>query len=135
MTETRDMKLGGRTFAVPALPIRINIKAYPLLRRLSNGGFVDDWFDAKSAIADEDMAALADVLFLCAVAADPALAREDFDALAASPGELMDALLVARFQSGGWLPAKEEDDDGVAEGEGQGAPKPPKSTSAKSSES
>ena len=131
MSETRDMVLGDRTFAVPRLPIGINIKVYPLLRRLNNSGLDDRWFAVDGEPTEQDMIDITGVLFLCAQAADPQIDRAAFDAIRAPPMQMMDGVLVARYQSGGWVPRPE----GVDEGEAGGEPKPQTSTSATSLES
>lgn len=101
MTETIDIVLGGRTFAVPRLPLGVNIEAYPLLRKLNNNGLSERWTAEGPTV--EDMADLATIAFHCARAADPALAREEFDALPVAPHELFDAHFAARLQCGAWI--------------------------------
>ena len=132
--ETKPMVLGGRTFEVPHLPLGVTIKLYPALCNLSNGGFIDRWFGTGPTA--DDMVELTDVLFDVAAVAEPDLQREAFDALPVTPEEMLQAFLVARYQSGGWAPPppKPEGDE-TEPGEGKGAPKSPKSTSAASSES
>jgi hypothetical protein len=133
MTETRDLVLGGRTFAVPRFPLGMTLKFYPLLRKLANNGFLTRWLDPNDIPSDQDMTDLSTVLFAAAQLGDPTLTPDAFDALPASPSELFDALLIARYQSGGWVPAAAEDAGGAsAAGEGAGEPTPPKSTSAES---
>ncbi len=135
MTDTRDIVLGGRTFEVPRLPLGVNIKAYPLLRKVNNNGLFERWHAPDGGPTEEDMADIALVGFLCAKAADPALTREEFDALPIAPHELFDTLIVARFQSGAWVEATPSAADGEDAGEAPGEPKPRKSTSAASSQS
>jgi hypothetical protein len=129
---TLSLDLGGRTFKVPPLPLGHNIEAYPLLRKMQNSGFLERWISPETPPTQEDMADLTTVLFLCAKAAEPGLTVEEFNALPVTPAEMFAGWSVARYQSGGWvrLPAGEDD-----QGETEGEPRPPTSTSAASSES
>lgn len=133
MTETRPITLGGRVFDVPALPLRINMKVYPLCKALSTAA---DPADAESsfvgrvlaasgsifAISDEELATLAEIAFGGASAADKTMTREAFDDLPINPVELLDAFFVVRGQTGVWMAPKTPDTAGdQAEGEAQGA--------------
>lgn len=130
MTEPRDMKLGGRTFAVPALPLKTTMVVYPLCRKLTIGGLIDRAQRSGGVldVSAEEMADVVEVAFLCAQAADPALSREAFEALPITPPELLDAFFVARYQTGAWLAP-----EAAPSGEGKGEASPPKSTSPESS--
>lgn len=130
MTETRDMKLGGRTFAVPALPLETTMVVYPLCRKLATGGLVDRAQRSGGVldVSKEEMSEVVEVAFLCAQAADPALSREAFLALPVTPPELLDAFFVARYQTGAWLAPED-----APSGEGKGEASPLKSTSPESS--
>lgn len=107
MTETRPIVLAGSTLDVPALPLRLNMRAYPLCRKLTNDDFLQRIADAKGVLVctEEEMADLAELAFLAAKAANPALEREAFDGWAVTPPELLDAFFVIRWQTGGWIPA------------------------------
>lgn len=132
MTEPRDLKMGGRTFVVPALPLKTTMIVYPMCRKLTNDGLVDR-AQLQGGILDvsaEQMEEVVQIAFLCAQAADPGLTREAFEVLPVSPPELLDAFFVARYQTGAWLAP-----EAAPTGEGQGEPKPPTSTSDVSSES
>jgi hypothetical protein len=143
---TLSLELGGRTFEVPPLSIAHNIEAYPLLRKMQNSGFLERWLgvtkpsalDVESVemspaapLTSEDMSDLTTVLFLCAKAAEPGLTVDEFNALPVTPAEMLAGWSVARFQSGGWVRQPAGEDQGETEGE----PRPPTSTSAASSES
>ncbi|CAN5577461.1 hypothetical protein BH10PSE14_BH10PSE14_06780 [soil metagenome] len=136
MTQTRDMKLGGRTFAVPPLPLGINMEVvYPLCRQLSLPGALVERMMATTlveALTKEDLAVLADICFSCAQAADPTLTAKDFIDLNPTPPQMFDAFFtVARYQTGVWLPAPAAGED--ESGEDQGEASPRKSISAESS--
>jgi hypothetical protein len=127
MTETRPIKLGGRTFDVPALPLRINKTAYPLCRKLSAGGPDGRLSELTKSLdySEEEMADLMELAFLAVTAADPTVDRAAFEELPVTPPELLDAFFVIRYQTGGWVPVTTaEGDDGA--GEAKGATKPPK---------
>ena len=135
MTDTREMKLGGRTFAVPALPLKVTMKVYPLCRKLTLAGLVTRSVAAGAfAVTDEqEMADVAEVAFLCCQAADWSLTRADFEALPIEPLELIDAFLIARYQTGGWLPPEANPQGDAGAGEQRGEASPPTSTSSESS--
>lgn len=126
------MKLGGRTFAVPRLPLQATIRAYPLCRKLRNSDVLGRFTEiSPGEFTEEDMRDLAEVAFICAQAADWSFPRAEFDQLSITPGELVDAfMLVAIFQTGGWFEIAGAPDQS---GEGEGAARPPKSTSTESS--
>lgn len=106
MTEPRALDMGGRTFTVPALPLRVTMAVYPIIRSLSgdeDGLIVRAKKNGSLEVDAEEMAQVVEVAFLCARAADPSLTREDFEALPITPPELLDAFLVARYQTGAWI--------------------------------
>lgn len=120
ITQPKDMVLGDRTFSVPALPLGINLTAYPLCRDLTNSGLLERSIAENGALvctADE-MRQLADLAFLAAMAAEPGLSRAEFDALPVAPHQLLAAFQVIRFQTGAWVSVSAEDG---ALGEDQGA--------------
>jgi hypothetical protein len=126
MTEPRTITLGGREIDVPALPLRLNMQAYPLCRKLSNDGLLERVAAAKGAVdctADE-MADLAELAFLAAKAADPALERDAFDEMPITPPELLDSFFSIRYQTGGWVATTPEEEPDPA-GEAPGADQPP----------
>ena len=126
MTDTRDIVLGGKTYAVPPLPLRLNMKAYPLCRDLSNSDLLDRFIKAEGKVAftDEELAALTDLAFIGANAAEPALTREAFDEMPVAVNELLAVLFTMRYQTGGWLPLDPSEDQQDT-GEAKGAEKPP----------
>lgn len=132
MAETRKITLGGRTFDVPPFVLRLNLKLYPLCRKLTNGEILERSVRAGGVLeaSEEEMADLADLAFQACRAGDPELTREAFDELAITPPELLDAFFTARYQTGAWLPVPAGD---AGEGEGQGEARPLNSTSAESS--
>ena len=127
MIETREMKLADRTFNVPMLPFKVTRRVYPLCRRLTTQGLVDRAI-ASNGVLDVDeqgMDDVAEVVFLCAQAADWEFTREQFELLPISPPELLDAFMVARYQTGAWREVA-QDVDGAAPGEEPGEASPPK---------
>jgi len=122
MGETRTITLGDREFAVPMFPLRVNRKAYPLCRKLTNGAIVEQAVAAGGALActDEQMEDLASLCFMAANAADPLLSEEQFDELLITPPQMLDAFFTIRFQTGGWTPVKVGGDQ-QPPGEVQGA--------------
>lgn len=136
MTDTRDIKLGGRIFAVPPLPLRINRTVYPLCRALSTGpdgagmeaSFIGRVLAANGSIfaaTDDELDKLADIAFGAANAADKSLTREEFDDLPITPVELLDAFFAIRPQTGVWIAPKASDEAGEqGQGEAQGAEAP-----------
>lgn len=133
MTETRDLKMGGRTFAVPALPLRLTMAVYPIIRGLSGEeGLVAraQRNNGSLEVDAEEMAQVVEVAFICAQAADPELTRDTFEALPITPPELLDAFLIARYQTGAWIapPPVQEGDDPPGEAEGVASPRTSTST-------
>lgn len=127
MTDTRDMILGGQTFAVPRLPLRATRKVYPLCRKLSVQGLLDRCAQSGGVLecSEEELADVAEIAFLCASAADETLTREAFETLAISPPELLDAFLVARYQTGAWVDPAAQPEGEQPSGEGKGEASPP----------
>lgn len=128
MTETRTITLAGRAIEVPPLPLRINMIAYPICRKLTNAEFVERYIAAARAkslieVTTEEMADLAEIAFCGAQAADRSLARDAFDEWSISPSELIDAFFPVRLQTQGWVAG--EPQEGQSEpGEAEGAKKP-----------
>lgn len=136
MTETLEMTLGGRTFAVPRLPLGVNRVVYPLCRELClQGGLLDRLIKSPGgltlAITSDDIDALIGIVFPCAELADPELTRQEFNGMPITPMELFDAFFsVIRYQTGMWAPVKATEQDA---GEAMGEASPPLSTSIESS--
>lgn len=130
----RPVTLGGRTFVVPPLPLRSTMVAYPICRKLTLANLLERCMAAGNVLdVDEgEMADVVELAFCCAQAAEPELSREEFEALPVSPPELLDAFLVARYQTGAWVPPTAQEGD-LAPGEAEGAESPPTSTSTGSS--
>jgi hypothetical protein len=139
MTKTRNMLLGGRTFAVPPLPLGVTEVVYPLCRDLSLKGALVDRVIADgllAALTKEDMAVLIEIDFACAQVAEPTLTHDEYKALPVSPAQLFDAFFyVARFQTGMWLPVDPPaaGDDEAAAGEAKGEASPQTSILTESS--
>jgi hypothetical protein len=128
MTENRTVTVAGRKYSVPPLPFRVNREVYPICRKLNNGGLVERAIQAMGALdcTMEEMDDLAQVTFLSVRSVDPDLTREEFDGLAFTPPELIDAYFVIRALTGGWVdlpPATTE----APSGEAKGSPAPRKS--------
>lgn len=137
MTDKKSITLGARSFDVPALPLRLNMKAYPLCRKLSGGSLIQRIAASGGSLdcTEEEMSDLVDLAFIGATAADSSIGREDFESLPVQPRELIDAFFAMRYQTGGWMPAPPQE-EGSDTGEAQGARKAPrKSTSKESSQS
>lgn len=128
MTEPRTITLAGQQIDVPALPLRLNMIAYPLCRGLTNGGLLQRIAEAAGAVdcTAEEMADLAELAFIGAKAADPALEREAFDEWPITPPELLDAFFGIRYQTGGWVAATLGEEGPGDMGEARGAKKPRK---------
>jgi hypothetical protein len=121
MTDTRPVTLGGRTFGVPPLPLRLNKLAYPLCRKLSGAGLIERIATSGGALdcTEDEMIDLAELAFLGAQAADKDIDRAAFEELPIKPTELLDAFFALRYQTGGWVviaPKEGEDDAGEAKG-------------------
>ena len=144
--EPKEMTLGERTFLVPPLVLKYNMIAYPLCRKLSMSATNDkgermpgcierSLMAAGVLVADAgEMSDMAKAVFVAAQAADPDLTREEFDALAVTPPQLLDAILTVRYQTGGWRPVEPgEVQPGEAQGE-DAATTSPSQTSKPSSQ-
>lgn len=133
MTDTLPITLGGRIFDVPPLPLRLNMRAYPLCRKLSGGGLIERIGKSGGSLncTEEEMADLVDLVFLGVIAADPTVDRAAFENLAVKPPELVDSFFALRYQTGGWVAAKPQEGDDTGEAKGASR-KPPKSTSEES---
>lgn len=121
MTDTRPVFLGGRTFDVPVLPLRVNRVVYPLCRALTIGE--DSFFSrviaadgSVLAVTDEELETLATIAFGAAQAADKELTQEAFEDLPITPVQLLDAFFAIRIQTGVWTAAKQTAGD-ESEGE------------------
>lgn len=121
MTETRDITLGDRTFAVPPLPLRHNRVIYPLCRDLS---VIDGEDDTESfigrlvaaggkpeAVRDDEWPKLEKIALHAAMAADASFDATVFDALPITMMQLIDAFFVARQQTGVWVAVAPVGDD------------------------
>ena len=133
MTESRTITLGGKSFAIPPLPLRINAAAYPLCRSLSNAGLIERAAQAGGALdcTEEEMGQLGDLAFLAVSASPLGPTRDGFDELPITPVELLDAFFAIRYQTGGWVQIKAAEDGDTA-GEAKPARRPRKSTSSAS---
>jgi len=99
-----DITLAGRVFSVPPLPLRWNREVYPLCARLTAAGLLDRLGPGGTlALTADDIDALAEIAFWGASAADSTLTRDEFEALPIAPTELVDAFILIRVQTGGWL--------------------------------
>jgi len=110
MTETpknRDITLADRTFSVPPLPLRINRVVYPICRELVMNDLLKRCIDAGGQLVatDEELDQLIQISFLAATAADSTVTQEQFDQLAITPPQLLDAFFILRYQTGAWVEA------------------------------
>lgn len=124
--KNRDIVLGDRTFSVPPLPIRINRVVYPICRKLVMDDLLKRCIDAGGELVatSEELDQLIQIAFLAASAADSTVTQEQFDQLAITPPQLLDAFFLLRYQTGAWVEvpsasaplAPGEDVPGEAEG-------------------
>jgi hypothetical protein len=133
MIEPKTVILAGKELAVPALPIRLNMKAYFICKDLTAAEYPERYVEALKSnkmveVSEEEFASLTELAFLGACAADPALDRATFDTWTITPPELVDAFFPIRYQTGGWVPMPNSSDapqEGQEEpGEAQGAETP-----------
>jgi hypothetical protein len=91
--KNRDIVLGDRTFSVPPLPIRINRVVYPICRKLVMDDLLKRCIDAGGELVatGEELDQLIQIAFLAASAADSTVTQEQFDQLAITPPQLLDA--------------------------------------------
>ncbi|MDE1914744.1 MAG: hypothetical protein KGJ57_17405 [Sphingomonadales bacterium] len=132
MTNPRDIVLGGKTFSVPPLPLRISKVASPLLRRLSrptDPGKPESSFAARVlaangsvlAVEDAENADLIEIAWLAASAADRTLTRDQFEDLPITGMDLINAFFAMRWQSGEWIAPEDAKGESPAQGEAQAA--------------
>ncbi len=123
--EARQVDLGGRSFAVPALPLRANRVIYPLCRDLSANAADADSFigrlaasnGAPDAVTDAELDKLIKIAYEAACAADPFMTLDQFEELPITPPELLNAFFAIRLQTGGWLLPESNSAGAAAEGE------------------
>ena len=120
MSDTRTITLGGMAFTVPALPFRINRRAYPLCRKLTAAGLIERALAASGSLdcTAEEMDDLGELAFLAASAADKTLTRDAFDDLPVAPPELLDAFIAIRYQTGAWVAQEAGVETGAGEMQG-----------------
>ena len=118
MSETRDITLGGQTFAVPPLPLRVNRVVYPLCRKLTGAGLIERMIEGGGSLdcTEEEMADLVELAFLAASASATPIDRDALDDLPVTPPELLDAFLKVRYQTGAWVPGEAAAEPGEAQG-------------------
>ena len=123
---TRSITLAGVSYAVPELPLGINMQIYPLCARLTAAGLIDRCIAGGGNLicTPEEMADLAEIAFHGARAADATFSREEFDALPITPPELLSAFFEIRIQTGAWTVV--EPAGGKKPGEATGAKAPAK---------
>lgn len=125
--KTRTITLAGTGFEVPMLPIRLNMIAYPLCRKLHNEGFLDRVIEGKGQIncSEEEMRDLVEIAFVAAQAANPRIVREEFDNWPITPPELVDAFFLVRYQTGAWIATDVAEQEEGEPGEAPGVETPP----------
>jgi hypothetical protein len=109
--DARQVELGGRTFAVPVLPLRANRVIYPLCRDLSANASAEDSFigrlaasnGAPDAVTDAEFDKLIEIAYEAACAADPLMTLDQFEEMPITPPELLNAFFLIRLQTGGWV--------------------------------
>lgn len=131
MSDARELMIGGATYAIPPMPLRLSRKAYPLCMKLTKAGIAQRYVAAFSGggsfeVTEDEWSDLADVALLTCQSADAGLTREAFDELPITPAELLAAFFEARYATGGWVPSAPSDPGGdPAPGEAMGAETPP----------
>ena len=100
--------LADRAFSVPPLSIRYNREVYPLCVALTNAGLLDRLSDQGVVnLTAGEIDQLAEIALQGALAADQMMTREAFDQMPVTPAELIDAFIIMRIQTGGWvMPAR-----------------------------
>jgi hypothetical protein len=93
---------------VPPLPIRINRVVYPICRKLVMDDLLKRCIDASGELVatSEELDQLIQIAFLAASAADSTVTQEQFDQLAITPPQLLDAFFILRYQTGAWVEAQ-----------------------------
>lgn len=135
MSDTREIILAGESFAIPALPLRINRVVYPLCARLTwhkdpadpeRASFLDRCVAAHGLgeCSTDEMDILADIAFHAVSASDHPIDRQAFDDMPIVAGELLDAFFAIRYQTGAWRPAPVS--EGSDAGEAMGKAKRPR---------
>ena len=128
-----EFTVGATTVETEMFSLRLNAKAYPLCLKLGSANLVARWVAGKGVIdaTEEEMGDLITLAYLSAKASDPSLTQEVFEDRHMSPGQLMDAFILARYQTGMWKPILPGEE---APPEDQGEATPPTSTSEISSQ-
>lgn len=116
MDKSKTITLAGSPFEVPMLPIRLNKTAYPICRKLHNGGLLDRIVEGKGQVdcSAEEMDDLIELAFVGVLSSNPRITREEFDNWPITPPELVDAFFLIRYQTGAWI---EYDGSPLSEGE------------------
>lgn len=125
MTETRTMTLAGTAYSVPPLPIRHNRVIFPICRKLTQDGLIDRCIAANGSLecTGEEFDQMIEIAFLCIVAGGATLSRDEFEQLPITPGELLDAFFIARYQTGAWVALPDPEQE-PAQGEAKGPARP-----------
>jgi len=120
----RTITLAGVAYAVPELPLGINMQVYPICARLTTGGLIDRCIEGGGNLVctPEEMADLAEIAFQAARAAGAQETREEFDRLPITPPELLNAFFEIRIQTGAWTVAEPAGGDTPGEAPGAKAP-------------
>lgn len=85
------ISLGGKEWPVPPLPWRVVKKLMP---KMSKCAVID-----TANLTDEKMEAIGDVMFLAVSAGTPELKRDDFENLAMSMREMINAIPIIAKQA------------------------------------
>ena len=97
----RSLRLGDLDLMIPPLPLRLNVKAYPIVVQLMQAGFVDRLVGSGDSVivTGEDFEALVQLAGLATEAAGLSI---DITDQAVPLPDLIEAFFVMRLQTGAW---------------------------------
>lgn len=100
-----SINLGGVAYDVPPLPLRHNRVVYPLCRKLVGADLLTRCFESGGELAatPDEMDDLITIAVHVRQACDPAVTREEVEAVQITPPELLDMFFHVRYLTGAWL--------------------------------
>lgn len=124
MTQNQTIILAGVAYDVPPLPLRHNRVVYPLCRKLVMADLLQRCIDANGALmaGDEELEDLITIAMHIRQVCDPSVTREDVEASAITPPELLTMFFRVRYLTGAWLPLPDAAIANPAGDETQGEP-------------
>lgn len=102
----RKLRLGGQELQIPDLPLRMNLKVYPLVVRLIEGGFLNRLFASTDSInlTPDDFAGLVELAGYAVEAGGGTMTPEQLQDEVISVPDLCKCFLVMRLATGAWVP-------------------------------